>query len=520
MKLVKDVILCTVVRDDFRWWLDGGNSPLTIQTGEKESTLLLKLEKSPLVDYLYRMDLGRDGSISWDSLLKFCGAYDTEHQSLYLMEDSLNCLAHGPAPFVVTTGQSMTEELCGRINRHVEKIIANDRSNLSCQKVTDPCEVRNLQYYQEYKAREEAIEMIFNGKTPDGQFHSTYTMEELPETTFMAWLQDPENFIQTEAEVYSKRNQEKFLLQFLKNDALWEEYQAIAQDPDNPLHRVKAIFDAIKTSGAKTVTVTVQKNGEELSFRTGTTPLMGHHNSYNTSHIAAADRQEFERLFGRHASYTAEDITRITYGKKALYEAAPIQAEDMTESIEWGGMSLCYDADLVQRNGLEDALDQVRSIAVETQAYMRQMAAAPPLLAEGLSGNYRLLAEFNHIILAGHERDGGYGVEFITWERIRNGTALWQGHYYDNDFGTAKQDFATRSGLVPVNTLFTKEQLAVIYDAVQNMTALDLVSNPEQGKLLERIMEQLQEAVPQVIDLANVLTQSPKPQRLEGMQQY
>ena len=131
MKLVKDVILCTVVRDDFRWWLDGGNSPLTIQTGEKESTLLLKLEKSPLVDYLYRMDLGRDGSISWDSLLKFCGAYDTEHQSLYLMEDSLNCLAHGPAPFVVTTGQSMTEELCGRINRHVEKIIANDQNNLS-----------------------------------------------------------------------------------------------------------------------------------------------------------------------------------------------------------------------------------------------------------------------------------------------------------------------------------------------------------------------------------------------------
>ena len=344
MKLVKDVILCTVVRDDFRRWLDGGNGPLAVQTGEKDSTLLLKLGKSPPVDYLYRMDLGRDGSISWDSLLKFCGAYDTEHQSLYLMEDSLNCLAHDPAPFVVTTGQSMTEELCGRINRHVEKIIANDRSNLSCQKITDPCEVRNLQYYQEYKAREEAIEMIFNGKTPDGQFHSTYTMEELPETTFMAWLQDPENFIQTEAEVYSKRNQEKFLLQFLKNDALWEEYQAIAQDPDNPLHRVKAIFDAIKTSGAKTVTVTVQKNGEELSFRTGTTPLMGHHNSYNTSHIAAADRREFERLFGRHASYTAEDITRITYGKKTLYEAAPIQAEDMTESIEWGGMSL-YAAD-------------------------------------------------------------------------------------------------------------------------------------------------------------------------------
>ena len=38
------------------------------------------------------------------------------------------------------------------------------------------------------------------------------------------------------------------------------------------------------------------------------------------------------------------------------------------------------------------------------------------------------------------------------------------------------------------------------------MTTLDLVSNPEQSKLLEGIMEQLQEAVPQVIDLANELT--------------
>ena len=108
----------------------------------------------------------------------------------------------------------------------------------------------------------------------------------------------------------------------------------------------------------------------------------------------------------------------------------------------YGGMS--YDSDFVQRNGLDDALDQVRDIVVETLAYIRQMMTAPPLLAEGLSGDYRLLAEFNHIVLAGHEREGNYGVEFVTWERIRNGTSLWQGHYCDNNYAAAKQDFATR----------------------------------------------------------------------------
>ena len=180
--------------------------------------------------------------------------------------------------------------------------------------------------------------------------------------------------------------------------------------------------------------------------------------------------------------------------------------------------NVSYDPDHVRRNGLEDALDQVRCIAAETLTYMKQMASAPPLVADGLTGNYRLLAEFGDVVLAGHERERGYGVEFVTWERIRDGTELWQGHYYGNDYAAAKQDFAVRSGLLPPELLFTQEQLAVIFDAAQNMTTLGLVSNPEQEKLLEQIMEQVEEVVPQVIDLANELTQYPKQHEPGGMQ--
>ena len=198
-------------------------------------------------------------------------------------------------------------------------------------------------------------------------------------------------------------------------------------------------------------------------------------------------------------------------------------------SIEKDAHQLCridlhggviYDPDHVRRNGLEDALDQVRCIAAETLTYMKQMAAAPPLVADGLTGDYRLLAEFGDVVLAGHERTGGHGVEFVTWQRIQDGTSLWDGHYYDNDYTAAKQDFATRSGLLPSGLLFTKEQLAVIFDAAQNMTVLGLVSNPKQDELLEQIMEQIEDMVPQVIDLANELTQSPKQQEPGEMQLY
>lgn len=182
-----------------------------------------------------------------------------------------------------------------------------------------------------------------------------------------------------------------------------------------------------------------------------------------------------------------------------------------------GGVS--YDPGDIRLNGQEDVLDQARQIAAETLTYMRQMVTAPLLTADGLYGEYRVLAEFDNVVLAGHRREGGYGVEFITWERIQNGTGLWQGNYYENNYAAAKQDFSTRSGLIPSGLLFTQEQLAVIFDAAQNMTVEGLTSNPEQEKLLEQIMEQIEEVVPEVIDLANELTQYPKQHELGGMEQ-
>jgi len=183
--------------------------------------------------------------------------------------------------------------------------------------------------------------------------------------------------------------------------------------------------------------------------------------------------------------------------------------------------SMGYDPDYVRQNGLEDILEQVRMITRETNTYMHLMEQAPPLLAEGLTGDYRLLAEFNGTVLAGHHTQ--YGLEFITWDRTHD-HSLEHGHYYDTSSGAeayaaAKRDFAVRSGLLPADVLFTAEQLAIIYDAAQNMTIHGLVSNPEQEKLLEGIMEQIQEAVPQVIDLANELTESPRPHGLGEMQQ-
>lgn len=41
-------------------------------------------------------------------------------------------------------------------------------------------------------------------------------------------------------------NQEEFLAQFLKKDALLAEYQMLSQDSDAPVYRMRAITDALQ----------------------------------------------------------------------------------------------------------------------------------------------------------------------------------------------------------------------------------------------------------------------------------
>ena len=334
---MNDLFRSTVARDDFQRWLDQGAAPLTVRQGEKAAATLLKLEKNPSADYLYQT-AAQDNGVSWSNQVQFCGVYDRKNRALYLTKDAVNFFMKGQFPFVTEAGSSMVDEINRTVNGRVEGIIANDRNNLPIREVTGWQASRDLEYYRNHGVKESVIRQFFSNQEPDGQFHSDYKLDELPETAFIAYITDPELFVQTEAEQYIKNNQEKFLLQFLKTDALLAEYQALMQDTDNPIHRMKAITDAVKGCGAKTVTVTVQKDGQELTFKAAANSLTGHRNYYSTYDILSSDRREFEHTFGKYADYNAENVVRITYGRNTIYEAPAAPAEEMGPVMQMGGM--------------------------------------------------------------------------------------------------------------------------------------------------------------------------------------
>lgn len=328
-----DLTQCSATRGDFRDWLKSGDKPFEIVTDGKAATKIIRITKeSSQADYLYRSQ----GEISWNIGLTFCGVYDARSDALYLAGDLTKLLTKGPAPIAKERSHSIKEVIAGKINQQVEAVIANDRKNLPTRKTLRWKAANELGEYLSCGAKQEALHRFINSDKPDGLIHSGFTMDELPEAAFMAYLQDPEVFVQAEAEQYIQSQQEDLLLQFLKNDALLAEYQTLEQDTASPIHRMRDITAAVNSCGGKTVAVTIQKAGKELTFKMDAEGLWGYHSSYSSFHIAAPDRRKFERLFGRNADYSPEDVIRITYGRNTIYEAAPVQAEGPAQNT--GGM--------------------------------------------------------------------------------------------------------------------------------------------------------------------------------------
>ena len=123
---------------------------------------------------------------------------------------------------------------------------------------------------------------------------------------------------------------------------------------------------------------------------------------------------------------------------------------------------------------------------------------ASQIKASGLEGDYRMLAEFNNVVLAGHQTK--FGMEFVTWEWIQNHTALWQGHYMDS-YDAAKLDFAARAGLVPADRLFSDQQLVEIYRCILETLDSGYPITTEREENLRKSALQIGCAVPNLEEL-------------------
>ena len=168
----------------------------------------------------------------------------------------------------------------------------------------------------------------------------------------------------------------------------------------------------------------------------------------------------------------------------------------LCEVDQIGGIT--YRSDNIPTPEYVAAKDKAYRIVCNTAEYMKQMEQAPPLKVSDLPDRYRVLADFNDVVLAGAH--GKYGVEFVTWDWDHDRKGLSHGHYFNGNYEGAKQDFATRSGLIPEQQLFKDEQLIEIYRCCADTLDAGFDLTHEQEKCIKSVQEQIENGMPDIME--------------------
>ena len=208
--------------------------------------------------------------------------------------------------------------------------------------------------------------------------------------------------------------------------------------------------------------------------------------------ITAEEKKKYFAETALALSRTGFHVEEIPDNKLVVW----LDEQPLCEVSEVGGIT--YRSDNISTPERMAAKDKAYQIVRNTAEYMRQMEQAPPLKVSDLADRYKVMADFNGVVLAGTQ--GKYGVEFVTWDWDHDRKGLSHGHYFTGNYEGAKRDFATRSGLIPEQQLFKDEQLIEIYRCCADTLDAGFDLTYEQEKCIKSVQEQIKDGMPDIME--------------------
>lgn len=316
----------------FKVWLDSRSLDAFEFSRDKRLLVdyrIIRFARNDDIDMLFQLpDLRFPASVHGDGKATYVGLYNRKTGKLYDVQYNMRYHFRFDDEFAELMEESTPtkEDLGVAVSNAVNEIIGNDRTRLDIKELS----AVDKQNINENDAGNQARRLFLEKEETlnDIPYSCCYLLREaLTEDEWILCLTDMPAFARQTAQKYIEEHQESILRAFLFNDMIWKHYLEIVQNPDTPLHMVKKIRYAVKNASAKSVNVTIYKDGHEETFKTGTWVFQKFDTYYSCYDMPSADRLRFEKLFGRSAVYYPHEIVKITYGKKTLYENESISSQ-------------------------------------------------------------------------------------------------------------------------------------------------------------------------------------------------
>ena len=219
------------------------------------------------------------------------------------------------------------------VRAFIEGVVGNDVDHLRSPSFEDAKYDNRLDDFRRNYADSIVTRMYLGGDSADDiRFQCGYYLDRSSSALMLRYLKYHDATVEEAATGYWQTHQDDMLLELRKNEILREKLRVLEANPNHPLHKQKAVMDAVKDSGAKTVNVTIIKGGEEYSFKYSADRLSRYLDGrYSAWEMPPKDRDGFYERFGRYSDFTPEDITEISYRGKTLYEADSLMPSESAD---------------------------------------------------------------------------------------------------------------------------------------------------------------------------------------------
>lgn len=178
------------------------------------------------------------------------------------------------------------------------------------------------------------------------------------------------------------------------------------------------------------------------------------------------------------------------------YDLVENEIDGQVGEIHRDGESLCI---LFENGELStNAYRELSRLNRNVKEYLKAFENAESLEAHGLIDGYRKLLEFNGYVFA--MRETKYKeFEFVTWHYSPDGKSVNIGRYF-NDYESAKENMALRSGMLDESKLFSETDLKLIRSSLIAYVALDENLDHLKEKAIGRILDQIDIIVPEIVN--------------------
>lgn len=300
------------IYDEFSKWLKSDEQRFCDEV-MGNTDLYIKIRYNDEIDLIYCFHRTVYGEVIAGEDLEYQGLYYRPRGKLYDVQYKLHYRLRN---FAELERGCETERVGFEkyVRERVEQIVSQYSDSIA---VDDEARKRFERY--ECSIDESARKIYLNETDTDLSYKCEYSAEQF-EKYFIKYLIDREKIIRSVAEEYYEKHKDEIRDDIIFNILTKERLELYKQGKDKQIEIVKKIIASIPQD-CKTVNVTTVIDGKELTFKTEASELRRDCKStYSTWYIKTPDREDYERLYRRCSGYKPEDITRITFSRKTLYE--------------------------------------------------------------------------------------------------------------------------------------------------------------------------------------------------------